>query len=254
MIYGIDVSHHQNPNGVPWAAVGAANGFAICRASYGSALSDRWFLEHVSRARQNRVHVGAYHFFRPSQPWPKQAELFLRQLRAAGFGPGDIIPWIDIEDDPIPKNQPVTPMWDGACEEFCRAVDREYGQCGVYITRRGWKMLGSPEWVLERPLWVAHYTSAAEPATPGDGIATWTMWQHRVGPFELNGPGGYFKDHPDLDQNRAKFLPLIVSALPSAPEPPTDDSELERLLNYADFLQVEAGREMWDEDTTPGDA
>lgn len=35
--------------------------------------------------------------------------------------------------------------------------------------------------------------------------------------------------------------------------PETDfDPELARLLSYADFLQVESGREMWDEDTTPG--
>jgi hypothetical protein len=52
--------------------------------------------------------------------------------------------------------------------------------------------------VLERPLWVAHYTQASKPATPGN--KPYAIWQRTVGPYNPDGPGGAIKPML-LDQN-----------------------------------------------------
>jgi hypothetical protein len=141
------------------------------------------------------------------------------QLRAVAelvkLTDGDLVPALDIELDPLPKpGSPVSKSWAPKCEELVGRIVETFGDALVYITQREFGLLGSPKWVLKRPLWVAHYTSAAQPLTPGNLPAT--IWQHRVGPFDPQGPGGYSKQHPDLDHNRGlKALPLI-GQLPDA--------------------------------------
>lgn len=231
--YGIDVSHHQAPASLPWATFAESSSFAICRGSYGT-MKDRVTAEHVKRARALGLKVGLYHFFRPSQSVADQLAVFRAQLDLAKIGVGDIIPTIDVEADPLPKATPVSPAWQGSVLEFVDAMVSELGDCMVYITQREFGMLGAPAWLLTRPLWVAHYTGAAKPATPGN--KPWTIWQHRVAPYDPNGPGGYDKAHPVLDQNRlAGELPLIGAVEPvvNSTLPPDDgehDDGLEELL------------------------
>jgi len=189
----------------------------IARAGYGSAR-DRHVSEHVARSRDIGAKVGLYLFFRPSEPIEPQLDTLLDVAEAVGLGPGDIVPALDIEQDPIPSPQEVSPDWSAPCLDFVEALEARFGGALVYITQREWGMLGKPEWVLKRPLWVAHYTAAKQPATPGNVPAT--IWQHRVGAFDPAGPGGYTapKDLPSgsiqLDQNRLLLpLPLILPAI-----------------------------------------
>ena len=53
------------------------------------------------------------------------------------------------------------------------------------------------------------------------------MWQHRVGPFVANGPGGYDKARPELDQNRIPGELPLIGATPTATElhPETEDHD-----------------------------
>lgn len=234
--FGIDVSHHQNPASLAWSKFAESSSFCIVRGSYGT-MKDRVTAEHVKRARDVGLKVGLYHFYRPSQQVTDQLAVFRAQLDLAKIGTGDIVPTIDIELDPFPKETPVSPAWQGSILQFIDAMVTDLGDCMVYITQREFGMLGKPEWLLTRPLWVAHYSSAAKPATPANKPAT--IWQHRVGPYDPNGPGGYDKAHPVLDQNRLLgTLPLIgaEAALPetSAEAPATDDRDdgLEDLIAH----------------------
>lgn len=213
--YGIDVSHHQNPTLATWELYGAGAGFCIARTSYGR-FADELVMDHLTNARAVGMAVGIYHFFRISQPvWP-QFETMRKQARLAGYGrPGDIVAALDIEGDVEPVKTPVAHEWAPKCEEFVELIRQEWGDCMVYITQRDFGMLGSPAWVLERPLWVAHYTTRPTPATPGDRPAV--IWQHRVGPFVANGPGGIVKNQALLDQNRLLGeLPLLQQKVPAA--------------------------------------
>lgn len=223
--FGIDLSHHQAPASLPWAKFAESSSFCICRGSYGT-MKDRVTAEHVKRARSAGLKVGLYHFFRPSQSVADQLAVFRAQLELARIGIGDIIPTIDVEADPLPKPMAVSPGWQVSVLEFVDSMVSELGNCMVYITQREFGQLGAPAWLLSRPLWVAHYTGASKPATPGG--KPWTIWQHRVGPYDPDGPGGYDKAHPVLDQNRlAGALPLIGAVEPvvNSTLPPEHEAE-----------------------------
>ena len=248
MQYGIDISHHQPVASLDWPMIARGSKFCIVRNSYGR-MKDRVTEKHVANVRAAGLKVGLYHFFRPSQDAQKQLDVFLHGLGAAGIGPGDIVPALDIEADPLPSLAPVTKAWQDGVRLILAGLKERYGNALVYITQREFNQLGAPEWLLTFPLWVAHYTGAAKPATPGS--RPYTIWQHRVGTYLLDGGGGYFK--PDvLDQNRAVDLPLIDWQLgedvPEAEHVDDDDTGLEDLIaqhNQAlldNFVLTEAAR------------
>jgi lysozyme len=226
--FGIDVSHHQNPAAVPWDSIAATSSFCICRTTYGR-MRDRQVAEHMRRARAAGLQVGVYHFFRPSQPVEDQCAALRAAAQAADYRPGDIVPALDVEADPIPTMQHVKPDWEPKVRRMAEAMAVAFGaQPLIYITQREWGMLGRPMWMTDYPLWVAHYTPRAKPATPGDVAAT--IWQHRVGPYSPSGPGGYF-DVPgtlQLDQNR------LLGRLPLAQRVPWEEGSTPRQLEEAD--------------------
>lgn len=208
--FGIDLSHHQPSARQPWDKYQGKVDFVICRAAYGGLLRDREAGAHVSRARSIGAKVGLYQFFRPTQSLEQHWDGLRAVADLVGLTEGDIVPALDIEHDPLPqpKGVDVNPDWSRKCEELVNRMVETFGNALVYITQREWVLLGSPKWVLERPLWIAHYTSSAKPATPNDLPAT--IWQYRVGPFDPQGPGGLDKAQPLLDHNRGlQDLPLI---------------------------------------------
>lgn len=204
--YGIDVSHHQDPAKLPWDEFRGKVDFVIARAAYGENL-DRCAVEHVSRARDIGAKVGLYIFFRNIRPLDAQFSALEQIADEIALGPGDIVPTIDVEEDPIPSMRVVNPTWNLIVKDFADRITEKWGNALIYITQHNWHLLGSPAWVLDKPMWVAHYTTNAAPATPGNRLAT--IWQHRVGPFDPTGPGGEI-DPNGIDQDRLLMpLPLI---------------------------------------------
>lgn len=232
--YAIDVSHHQDPRKLPWkkAFEGSVDA-VIARAGYGAGLLDRRCGEHIAMARSIGAKVGLYLFFRPTQSARGQFDLLRRVADSVKLGPGDIVPTLDVEHDPFPKpGHNVSPGWLMKVEDTVEMIDNHFGaKCMIYITQREFNMLGAPAWMLEpsRPIWVAHYTTALEPVTPGNrGVV---MWQHRVAPFVAYGPGGYDRKRPELDQNRILGdLPLLGEIEEDFDEEDFDDISEERIL------------------------
>lgn len=207
--HGVDVSHHQSPDSVPWKHVAMESSFAYVRATYGTA-KDRATAKHVERARGVGMRVGLYHFFRMVQNITDQLRALKEQAEACAYGVGDLAPVLDIEDDP--KVADVAPAWSESAAQVASAIRAHFGECVVYITQRDWGRLGRPRWVLDRPLWVAHWTSAEKPATPGG--RPWALWQYRVGPYVAGGPGGVHAPQA-LDHNWAtEPLPVCSAAGP----------------------------------------
>lgn len=239
--YAIDVSHHQPPSAVPWDSLRGRVQAVMVRAANGVTLDER-AREHVQRSRGIGAAVGLYSFFRSEQNYADQVVALLRQSEACGIGTGDICPALDIEDDPA-NGRTVSPSWSVPCEKFVERCEQEFGSALVYISQRGWSMLGKPEWVLHRPLWVAHYTTATAPASPAGMPAA--LWQHRVGPFDAFGPGGYFGSGTALqvDQNR------ILQPLPLVGYRPTSDEQERVRALVAETLR--AG--VQDADTDPSE-
>lgn len=212
--HGLDISHWQQPHQMPWDSFAKTSQFVIARGTYGTNR-DRAVAEHVRRARGVGLRVGLYHFYRQVEPWKDQFEAFGEACDAAGIRPGDIIPALDLEDDG--QHRPISADWAPNAWQLCEAMVKRWGDCLVYITQRDFGRLGRPEWVLQRPLWVAHWTAAKQPATPGN--APWAVWQYRVGPYQAGGVGGYHEP-AKLDHNWADRLVFIPE--PARPSEPTE--------------------------------
>lgn len=215
-LLGCDVSHFQStsaPAGVPWSTIAQKCSFAIIRATYGSS-KDSSAVAHVKNARAAGLTVGLYHFFRSTQPVADQLDAFCSQAIACGVGMGDIAPAIDVEDDLTAK---LDPTWEWGISRFVDGLLAEFGEAMVYITQRDFGRLGKPAWVLDRPLWTAHYTTAPKPATPGNKPCA--IWQRTVGPYNPDGPGGAIKPML-LDQNVADGPLPLAKMSPSQVAPP----------------------------------
>jgi hypothetical protein len=218
--YAIDLSHHQAPASVPWKGLLGKVDVVMVRLAYGAALRDETAAAHIKGARSIAATVGGYQFYRPTQSVDAHFNTLLATIESAGLGAGDVVPALDIEPDTYPTKQPPNPSWAEPCEELVGRIVDHFGDCLVYTTRAYWVQMGSPSWLLERPLWVAHW-GVAKPASPG-GVEP-ALWQHRVAAFDPSGPSEYREptaEHPflQLDQSRVlKELPRIRYT-----EPPAD--------------------------------
>lgn len=217
-LYGIDVSHHQSPSTLNWKLLREEGcSFVIVRACYG-AMHDRHAAEHIRRARDVGMLVGLYHFFRANVAVPDQLAAFRSVANACSYGRReDIVPSLDFEDDT--DKRPILPEHAPLALQMLKGLERTFEQKPLlYITQRDFGRVGRPPWALEYPLWVAHYArkDVVTPATPAG--RPWAIWQHRVGPFVMNGPNGYDAAKPLLDQNRAMYLPLLSGMMATHPK------------------------------------
>lgn len=208
MRHGVDVSRFQSPGAIPDDAA-----FVLARGSSGRSV-DPSCVAHTAHARRIGALVGLYHFAIPTTPVAEQLGAYSRAADACAITAGDIIPFVDIEDFPVNGKWTdagkVAPSWCEPLLELTSALARDWGACGVYITQRDWGRLGKPAWMVELPLWVAHWGTNS-PATPGG--APWAIHQYRVGPWR---PGaqhstGEANQANPIDHNRAEKLPLIAA-------------------------------------------
>jgi GH25 family lysozyme M1 (1,4-beta-N-acetylmuramidase) len=206
MIHGIDVSSYQATSMIPRDV-----GFVIARATSGTRRDSR-VLDHAARTRELGAQLGLYHFFFARTDPLQQARAYEEAADAARITAGCIVPFVDVEDYPIGGQWTaagrVSPSWEPVLRDCVEAITETWGSCGLYLTQRDWTRLGSPSWVLDVPLWVAHWT-AGRPATPG-GVSP-AIHQYRVGPWR---PGaahvqGEHAASNALDHNKAEALPII---------------------------------------------
>lgn len=198
--YGVDVSHRQDPSVVPYSEVS----FVIVKATEGASFRDPMCMQHIARAREAGATVGLYHYYRYGPDHNAQIVNFLRTAKDVGLGPDDIVPCLDIEQGPysyLPSN-----AWNHPCEAIAKAFEASYGGCMVYLNKRDFHLMLSPDWVAARPLWFAQYNDEMHAPFPP------VVWQHRVGPFEVDGPGGLFEPRT-IDQNvLLEDMPLIQAS------------------------------------------
>jgi hypothetical protein len=192
--------------------------FGIAKATYG-ARKDAKTVLHAEKIRAAGKTLGIYHFFLPNTAVQAQLDAFYEVATAVSLGDGDIVPCIDIEAYPdkfkgkVPTHYcQVSPSWAEPLTEFIYQIEKRFGSCMPYITQLDWSLLGKPSWLLQRPLWVAHYPKIGStvplkaPATPGN--RPYTIWQLMVGPLgkSLQDP----QNPAAVDQNVSNGpLPLI---------------------------------------------
>jgi GH25 family lysozyme M1 (1,4-beta-N-acetylmuramidase) len=215
-IHGVDLSSFQGTWLVPQMI-----DFAIVRATFG-VKRDKRTVEHVEALRKRTAcAIGLYHFYVPGQSTSEQMGAFEDAADACGIVEGDLIPWVDVESPKGDGSMPPRPEWCEQLHDVVLSLQEMFGQAGIYITQRDWALLGKPEWMLELPLWVAHWRSSpGAPASPG-GVPP-VLWQYRVGPWARGGLHTGQHAHPraiDHDCCVASELPRIVA--PGEPIAPT---------------------------------
>jgi hypothetical protein len=223
MLHAIDVSHHQDANALDWGGM-RLKGCDVCivRLTYGTHIDER-AAAHIAKARDAGFTIGAYAFFRATEPVDAQFQAFARAALLADYGhAADMVPALDVEDDT--QARPIQPEHAELAREYSDRLAVWKGQAPlIYITQRDWGRIGKPEWVLALPLFVAHYSAPSRPAPATPNGMPWALWQDRVGPFQLGGPHGYYEPAL-LDQSIVRELRTLNGDVMTFDE--TKDEEL----------------------------
>jgi lysozyme len=180
---GIDV--HDKKGIVDWQRVADdGNAFAFIRAAYGER-TDMLVAQNFPKAKAQGLICGLYHFYRVTRNPKKQADIMVMTMRNVGFGPGDLPPVIDVEDNPQFDGD-----WDTAnnvvfiqgIRDWIDRIRQEFNCPSIIYTRASfWKLIGEPAGFGTLPLWVAHYKNAqGNPTTPKlpTGWTDYAFWQY----------------------------------------------------------------------------
>jgi len=219
-ITGIDVSRWQHNPAINWAKVKADNvSFAFIKATEGVNYVNEHFASDWTKATNNGIYRGAYHFARPSLGSAKrQAQYFV--AHAGRFqGVGDLPPVLDLESAGrlgVARLRTWTRNWLETVEALTGRTPIIYTGPSFWETQ-----MGNSRAFHAYPLWIAHYTTRANVRVPG-GWPRWTFWQ-RSSTGRVDGIVGAV----DIDLfygTRAQLATLAqagpVAGDPSAPPDP----------------------------------
>lgn len=201
---GIDVSYYQET--INWPKVKASGvEFAFVRISDGLYFDDPMFASNWASAKSSNVLRGAYQFFRPEQDPREQADVLIDALVG---DPGELPPVIDVEDEGGQRPAEIARLvkiW------LARVRERLGVDAIVYTGPAFWRdSVGGAD--VERPLWIAHYTSACPQIPPP--WTSWMFWQYTAsgrvpgiyGPVDLDVFRG------TLDELRGTMMMAAASA------------------------------------------
>lgn len=218
MMIGIDVSHWQGL--VDWPKAKAAGAeFAYIKATDGMYGVDDKLAENLQACI---LPHGCYHFFRPELDAAKQADLFIANVPKQTLPPA-----VDVE---INSASVSMNTFRNALQSFLASLEAHYGEIPVIYTRKYfWEPnLGKTGWASRYPLWVAHYTTAADPLMPSDWTK-WTIWQYSA---NGNRRGAEFgAQSADIDIDRA------VDGFVTPAPPPTGGVDRAKVLAAIALLQ-----------------
>lgn len=168
IVPGIDVSSYQGT--VDFARVAAAgNGFVFLRLSSGQNV-DTKFATNWAAAKDANLVRGAYQYFWPARDVDLQVDTMVTTLRAAGFGPDDLPPVLDIETvdgQPVATVVALAKHWIARVEAELHVKPLVYtANFMSYVTQNHFSSY---------PLWVANYGVTC-PLMP-TGWTDWVFWQ-----------------------------------------------------------------------------
>lgn len=160
---GVDVSSYQGV--IDWKVLAPHIRFAFLKATDGARIIDSQLVNNVKGATDNGIPFGLYHFYRNGGP--TECDRFLEILNKY---PSQLPPVLDLEVRPLP----------GAASSFIHDALAVLGAIGKYAHPM---VYTSPFFAAtylnlvftQYPLWVAEYTSAAEPTL--SQWAGWDFWQ-----------------------------------------------------------------------------
>ena len=170
-IHGIDVSKYQDQ--IDWQAVkhmeekGVRIGFVFIKATEGLGNVDRQFNRNWTRAEQQNICKGAYHYFIAGKSGRRQAANFIETVT---LKKGDLPPVLDIERAfGVPPDEIRREVADWLC-----VVGKFYGVKPVIYTNIDFYTRYLQDQFNDYPIWIAHYLQPVKPRIDHE----WAFWQH----------------------------------------------------------------------------
>jgi len=241
-VAGIDVSAYQMK--VDWEIARPLIQFAILRASHGKE-PDTQFARNVAECDRLNIPWGAYHYCTPGVglTWETQADLFLSLIKDKPR----VGCWMDAEStgglDKV--------ALEGWYVKWLKHVEGNGLMTGVY-TRAGFWNVNMPltNWAKTKALWVANYTTAAQPIMPLDWKPKenpdkypWTFWQWSSKPNGLGKKYGAIQPGASADMDLNRFngdektfnmlfgTHIVPLPTPEPPPPPPSVGEYQVIAN-----------------------
>ncbi len=197
-IFGIDISHHTNPD-IPFRALQESKvAFLYAKATQGITFKDSLFSMFWKTLDElppkYKIHRGAYHFLTANEDAATQAGTFLKFLSAnGGLKPTDMPPVLDLEWETY-KRKPID-LWKGHDPDrivqkavtWLTIVKQKTGRTPIlYTSYSWWRERGIQDKRLFAELdkghykiWIADYSDFARslevPAVPPN--TPWILWQ-----------------------------------------------------------------------------
>lgn len=198
----------------------------ILRAGFGSLSTpdncrDANFIKYYEGFQGEGLPTGTYWFADYRKRADQQADFY---AAAVGNRWGQFHPVLDFEYysgfGALPSGANIL-SW---MKTFMEQVDLLSGKttmlyCNPSMLSHIKPILGWPVWLKSRPLWIAHYTTAPQPATYG---LDWVLWQ-----YSDKGDGRAFgTSSAGLDMNRLKVEDLAtIGFVPKPVDPPQPPPE-----------------------------
>ena len=169
-IRGFDVSHHQGD--IHWNKISPQRyQFVYLKATEGGDFKDRNFQHNWLKAREQGLHVGAYHFYRLCRDGAVQADNFIATVPNKANA---LPPVIDLEYDSNCINTYSKEQLLKEIQVMHDRLQQHYGKQPIfYISKRFYHIVVMGHF-QDTPLWVRDYD--AKPQLK-DG-RTWMFWQH----------------------------------------------------------------------------
>lgn len=179
---GIDVSYWDS--GIDWPKVRATGQrFVFVKATEGVAYTDPTFAGNWSGAKTAGLLRGAYCFFHPNLDPAKQADFFIKTIKATRDN-GELPHVLDLEAH---DNRPKARIIERA-KVWLDAVEAAFGKkpiiySGQYYLQDYFSETGGgpPVWAKDYPLWLAQYPTQYAPGMAPvlpKGWFKWTLWQY----------------------------------------------------------------------------
>lgn len=205
ILSGIDISHWQKAIDWPTVMSGSPVKFVIAKATEGATWQDPKFQSHWQAMKRQGVPItGAYHYFRGTSLPSDQASNIVTQLKQVSFNHAD-----DLLAISVAKQDKLTPA------EVADYLLWIISNLTAPIIPEKVILYTSPAWwdthvqdvghrLSQHPLWVAHWTTAAQPRLPV-GWSDWMIWQ-QSSQGRINGIQGFV----DLNQMKSTTTQAVT--------------------------------------------
>lgn len=226
----VDISHHNTL--IRSGAVESGLVGVIHKASEGSTFIDANYASRREVARSLGLQWGSYHFLRPGD-MEQQMRFYLDNAKP---GTGDRVV-IDFEDESLS----LADLRDAAA--WLEALDPSL-QIAIYGGHWLRDLLGNDydEQLARYALWIAHYTSAAQPDWPQGTWPAWSLWQYTDGtsggdPKQIEGVDGPY-DCNAFNGSRENCVKWFGPPVPVPAPPPEGEVNVRVNITGPEAMQV----------------